>query len=172
MKNTILKFQKEINKLDTLAIVLIIFFIVIVGLAPIIFTQSWTRFDFTKTGDIGSTIGGITAPFIGLLSALLVFLSFRAQINANRYQLEAIQTERENRETENEITFLYHRLEEIKENGITQQFRDTLPQTNGLLDNLISTGYTIIKNTTEEPNQVENKKSRIQKIEKEKMKQT
>ncbi len=52
---------------------------------PWLLTQ--TRFsilDFTHTGDIGSTIGGITAPVIGLVSAILIYLSFSAQIDANK----------------------------------------------------------------------------------------
>lgn len=36
------------------------------------------------TGQIGDTIGGTTAPFIGLFSAILVYLSFQEQIKANR----------------------------------------------------------------------------------------
>lgn len=39
--------------------------------------------DFTNTGQIGDTIGGITAPIIGLTSAILIYLSFTAQIKAN-----------------------------------------------------------------------------------------
>ncbi len=45
-------------------------------------------FDDT-TGVIGDTIGGITAPFIGLLSAILVYLALKAQIDANTVQIAA-----------------------------------------------------------------------------------
>lgn len=37
-----------------------------------------------NTGPIGDTIGGLTAPFIGLLSAILVYISFQEQVKANR----------------------------------------------------------------------------------------
>jgi hypothetical protein len=52
---------------------------------PMLLTQPGEeKFDFTTTGQIGDTIGGITAPVIGLVSAFLVYLSFSAQIEANK----------------------------------------------------------------------------------------
>jgi hypothetical protein len=39
--------------------------------------------DFTQTGQIGDTIGGITAPMANLLGAILVYLALKAQIEAN-----------------------------------------------------------------------------------------
>ncbi|MCA0237544.1 MAG: hypothetical protein LCH81_14290 [Bacteroidetes bacterium] len=44
-------------------------------LSPILFTQPWGLIDFSNTGAIGDTIGGITAPFINILGAVLVFLA-------------------------------------------------------------------------------------------------
>lgn len=38
--------------------------------------------------NIGDAMGGMTAPLIGLISALLVYLSFQAQIEANRLTSE------------------------------------------------------------------------------------
>ncbi len=52
-------------------------------------------FDFTQTGPIGDTIGGITAPFFNLLAAILIFISFRAQVKANSIQFIALKEERE-----------------------------------------------------------------------------
>lgn len=46
-------------------------------------TQFHIWFDFTNTGQIGDTIGGLTTPIIGIFSALLIYFSFRAQIKAN-----------------------------------------------------------------------------------------
>lgn len=62
--------------------------LLVVGLLvfPFIFTRpaihSW--FDFTNTGGIGDTIGGLTSPFVGLIGAILIFISFRQQVKANR----------------------------------------------------------------------------------------
>ena len=36
------------------------------------------------TGQIGDTIGGLYSPFIGLLSAVLIYISFKEQVKANR----------------------------------------------------------------------------------------
>lgn len=51
-----------------------------------IFTRPafWTGYDLTGTGQIGDTIGGITAPAINILGAILVFISFLAQNKANK----------------------------------------------------------------------------------------
>ncbi|MFM9952184.1 MAG: hypothetical protein ACKV1O_29910 [Saprospiraceae bacterium] len=64
--------------------IVILIGIVFVPSAPWIFTMEWGwgRFDST-TGAIGDTIGGITAPIVNLVSAILVYLAFKAQIKAN-----------------------------------------------------------------------------------------
>lgn len=59
-------------------IVLVILFCV-----PLLLTQ-FHIVDFTKTGNIGDTIGGITAPFLSLLGSVLVFIAFKEQIKANK----------------------------------------------------------------------------------------
>lgn len=43
----------------------------------------FTYGDASETGPIGDTIGGITAPIIGFMSAILIYISFREQIRAN-----------------------------------------------------------------------------------------
>lgn len=63
--------------------------IIFAFVSPIIFTSSSTSaiFDFTKTGQIGDTIGGILNPFIALAGVLLTFLAFYMQIKANQIQI-------------------------------------------------------------------------------------
>jgi hypothetical protein len=39
--------------------------------------------DFNKTGQIGDTFGGLTAPFLSYFGSVLVYLAFKAQIDAN-----------------------------------------------------------------------------------------
>ena len=58
------------------------FLILITFIAPIVLTQNGF-IDFTKTGAIGDTIGGLTAPFLNLLGALLIYSTFKEQIKAN-----------------------------------------------------------------------------------------
>ena len=72
------------KKITTLIIVGILFAII----APILFIQNRTNIDFTETGQIGDTIGGITAPIIGILSILLLFYTLWEQISFNKKQKE------------------------------------------------------------------------------------
>jgi len=74
-----------------------IFFIVIAGIlllfsciAPILFTN-YSFFDFTETGQIGDTIGGIMNPFIAIGGVVMTFLAFYIQILANKIQREQFQ---------------------------------------------------------------------------------
>ncbi len=55
-------------------------------MAPLIATQRvfWESFDFSQTGQIGDTIGGITGPIVNIIGAILVFYALKAQIDANR----------------------------------------------------------------------------------------
>ena len=57
--------------------------IIFAFVSPWLFTRGWTKIDFSNTGQIGDTIGGLTAPFINLLSAILVYLAFKEQIESN-----------------------------------------------------------------------------------------
>ena len=53
-------------------------------LLPIVLTQLPVSIcSFTETGQIGDTIGGITAPFIGIIAGYLTFLAFHEQYRAN-----------------------------------------------------------------------------------------
>lgn len=65
--------------------VIVLIFILWVLVSPILFTQfSIVSFSHDgSTGQIGDTIGGITAPAIGLLSAILLYLALTKQIENN-----------------------------------------------------------------------------------------
>ena len=74
--------------------VLIILFVLIL-LLPVILTKvPFTFFDLTETGQIGDTIGGITAPFIGIIAGYLTFLAFHEQSKANKESAEDLKKER------------------------------------------------------------------------------
>lgn len=61
--------------------------VLLVVLFPLLFTwQKISWISFQDTGPIGDTIGGITAPIVGLLGAYLVYVSFKAQVEANKIQ--------------------------------------------------------------------------------------
>ena len=57
---------------------------------PYIFTRhypfGWDWLDFSQTGDIGDTIGGITAPIVGLISILLLWWTLKEQLKFNDKQ--------------------------------------------------------------------------------------
>ncbi|MEW2921057.1 hypothetical protein AB1A65_06280 [Muricauda sp. ANG21] len=66
-------------------IIWLVVYLALIIFSPVIFSKisTWISFD-ASSGVIGDTIGGITAPFINLLAAFLVYLSFKAQIRANQ----------------------------------------------------------------------------------------
>lgn len=72
--------------------------ILLIFFAPWIFTRKWNILDFTETGPIGDTIGGITAPFINVLNAVLIFLAFKEQKDANDILRNQNKHEREKQE--------------------------------------------------------------------------
>lgn len=94
---------------------------------PFLFTQKWFGdfFNFgSGTGPIGDTIGGLTAPIIGFMSALLVYLAFREQIQANRIQMEAIRKQAEENAFDHEKSLFLDTLKDLKEfmNGSPERF--------------------------------------------------
>lgn len=94
-------YNKKVNPILIVGGIILLF-------APLLLTREYIfeALDFSDTGEIGDTIGGITAPIIGLIGALLVYYSFRAQIEMNRIQWEAIKDQRkelQNQKKEKEI---------------------------------------------------------------------
>jgi hypothetical protein len=77
----------------TYAILTLIVGILFVLFAPIIMTRSWGYFSFITTGQIGDTIGGITAPITSLIGSILIFFALRAQIEANNIVQKQIQNQ-------------------------------------------------------------------------------
>lgn len=64
------------------------------------------RFNFSETGQIGDTIGGITAPFLNLIGAFLVFYALKAQTKANELIQNQIDKDNLSKENETEVTNL------------------------------------------------------------------
>lgn len=63
------------------------FWFIAIGIAvftiPIMLTQFPAIISFNNTGEIGDTIGGITAPFLSFFGSILIYLALRSQITAN-----------------------------------------------------------------------------------------
>jgi hypothetical protein len=84
------------------------------------------RFDFRETGQIGDTIGGITAPFLNLIGAFLVFYALQAQVKANELIQDQIDKDTEANELENEAQNLNQLYSYLTDNINSFHFK-TLP---------------------------------------------
>lgn len=57
-----------------------VFFVALAFFSPMLFTLHGLEcFNFNKTGAVGDTIGGLTAPFIGVLNAILLYMTLKRQ---------------------------------------------------------------------------------------------
>lgn len=68
---------------------------VVIFCLPAVLT-SGSIIDFTETGQIGDTIGGIMGPFVAMMAAYLTFIAFWVQKQANDAQRQDIKVERFN----------------------------------------------------------------------------
>lgn len=82
------------NKVFIGATMMILLGFVLILTLPYILTRNHGWFDFTETGQIGDTIGGITAPFIAVCSAYITFLAFWVQYTYNKKQKKDLFQER------------------------------------------------------------------------------
>ncbi|KAA5539042.1 hypothetical protein [Adhaeribacter rhizoryzae] len=120
-------------KLDaTLKWATIIFLIgiVLVSIAPLLFTRQyyWEGFDFRETGPIGDTIGGITAPFVNLIGAILVYFALHAQVKANRLVQEQIDNQKEEEVIRRKLQYAGEKFNLVRNdvNEFTYHFRKTI----------------------------------------------
>lgn len=91
---------------------------ILIILAPSILSLKSFFISFDeKTGAIGDTIGGITAPISNLIGAILVFLALKAQIRANEIIQSQIEKQ-EKKENKREISLQLHRLYNTLEENI------------------------------------------------------
>ena len=74
-------------------------------------------------GEIGNAIGGITAPFVGLIGAILVYLSFEQQIEANKIQRKALRNQILQEQLKSEYDMLEKYLAEIKDEFYKLRYR-------------------------------------------------
>lgn len=96
------------------ALIILVLGISLMLILPWILTQNSWLINFTQTGQIGDTIGGITAPISGLLGAYLVYLSFKAQIDTNNKQQKQIDEEKNYRKIQDKEKKLNRYIDNIK----------------------------------------------------------
>lgn len=91
--------------------------IVLSIIAPIIFTQYAFSFaNFADTGQIGDSIGGLMNPFIAIAAAILTFLAFYMQYEANKKLKGEIQAREEKDQVDQFERQFYKMLELHKSN--------------------------------------------------------
>ena len=81
--------------------------------------HSWI--DFSTTGEIGDTIGGIMGPFIAIAAAGLTFIAFWVQYKANIQQRHDIAIER----FESNLFAMIHIQQEITNELLVEYFNET-----------------------------------------------
>jgi len=132
---------------------IIVVVIIILIIAPSLLTSSqinwlsdfaiFRNLDFRETGQIGDTIGGITAPFIGVLSIILLYITLYEQRKINKEQVEfnkrqiVFNDEQIKREQESrDFSILFNQLKMVDEaisvkiNDVTYNCVEALTQFN------------------------------------------
>lgn len=74
-------------------------------IAPFVLTRQGF-ISFADTGQIGDTIGGITAPITSIVGAILVFLALRAQVLATKVTQEQISEQKSEEQTRKEVSYV------------------------------------------------------------------
>lgn len=72
--------------------------------APLLFITS--GYSFVETGQLGDTIGGITAPISSLVGSVLVFLALKGQMVANKITQEQIRDQQLEEQRKKEIAYV------------------------------------------------------------------
>lgn len=97
-------------------IIVLIIGILLAILAPLILTMGnyYKIFDFSNTGQIGDTIGGLTSPVVNLISAIIIYYSFNEQLKANKIQSDALKDEKDRLNYEKEFNYITQLLLELE----------------------------------------------------------
>lgn len=98
------------NKASFTLIAGIMLFVIGVFLSVLLFSQPAILkvWDLSEKGPVGDALNGMTAPVIGTVGAILIFVSFNEQVKANKLQFTALRHQREL-----DITFKFYM--ELKE---------------------------------------------------------
>ncbi len=93
------------SNLLRIALLVLVVGVVAIVAAPFLFTRAGIV-SFTDTGEIGDTIGGITAPISSLVGAILLFLALKSQVAANSITQEQIRDQQVREEIKKEISYV------------------------------------------------------------------
>ncbi len=84
-------------------------------IAPIALTQLPSCISFNDTGEIGDTIGGITAPIVSFVGAILVYFAFLFQIDANTLIFQQITDDKEEQKLKQNRDYVFELYKNLKE---------------------------------------------------------
>jgi hypothetical protein len=74
--------------------ILLTFGLLSLFLFPYLFARNWGLPSFKDTGPIGDTFNGIAGPFIAIVAAILTYLAFWVQYQANDLQRKDIKNQK------------------------------------------------------------------------------
>lgn len=157
MVDFIEKYEAEINKHKAKALRYFGVGIALVIIAPVVLTQPAfiSSLDFTNSGTIGSTIGGIAAPIVGIITAFLMYQAFLAQLEANKIQMGAHYSSLKIQGEQKMLDFLWKHFDNIQ-NAIFSNYylklkEETLDSYNSLNERKM---YEVTTFISEEVNQI------------------
>ena len=121
--------------------VILVIGLLLILISPFLFTRLYFNdwFDFSNTGQIGDTIGGITAPIVNLLGAFIVYISFMAQVKANEIQQTALEDEKKRNRLNNNFSTLLPLLKEYQEDFEKLGGKDILMKFRGSFESFVKT---------------------------------
>ena len=108
--------------------------VILALIAPYFFTRSFGLISFDNTGQIGDTIGGITAPIVNLMGAVLVYFALFAQVEANRIIQRQIDEQKIDDSERKNFSSLIEIYKSIKED--LDDFTFTADETTGSIDDI------------------------------------
>lgn len=106
--------EKQRKRLKQSKIILFIGIILVV-LAPYILTRDFGIISFDETGQIGDTIGGITAPIVNLIGAVLVYFAFLVQLDANNLIFQQIKDEKDEQKINQNRSYVFEIFKLLKD---------------------------------------------------------
>ncbi|SEO20431.1 hypothetical protein SAMN05444671_0697 [Flavobacterium sp. CF108] len=81
---------------------------------PYLMTRKFGLIDFSETGNIGDTIGGITSPIVGFVGAILVYYALLEQIKANKIIQDQLNDQKNDDRQKKIVNYLNGKLEVVR----------------------------------------------------------
>ena len=101
-------------KTEKQILIILIIGVILTLVSPYFLTRSAGLIDFSNTGSIGDTIGGITSPIVSLIGSLLVYYALKAQIDANAIIQQQLNDQKVAEYDRKIVTYLSEQLNMIR----------------------------------------------------------